>query len=222
MKKTRTVFLTLFTFVSAITLTACAPGALSKKDLEGTQLTIDQFFYDNYKGKVDENDNTNAGATMYRGVFNEVNFSQLERPSINFRSFCEAKGGVFSKYAANERPAARLANPEFTSNDVYHIEKSANKIRGLASASANFDAAIFADNYQKHFVDVNYPQKYRDVINLAEKKDAFGGFVCLKGADAQWSVIISPQEYEPAKDPTNALDNPILWLMVKVTKGAEK
>lgn len=172
-------------WVAVLALAGCATSTLSVEDAKQyAGLSINEFL-----GKRFGDGKAPRGAVQYKAYFNDVNYTQLQRPTTELVNFCKAQGG----------------NPErvkpFTGNPFASYYKSpfVAGVQGAAYARSRGANESIANSVGQD-VEAQAKAQNEEVDRRSKgyriSKDMYGDWTC-QGAARPWTVSVVPVQFIP-------------------------
>lgn len=195
-------------------MAGCATSTLSSTEAsQYANLSVDEFLRTRFK---DRQSLEVGGTIRYLAYFNDANFRQLERPTVELWNFCRAGGGKLT------RTEAHTGDPVGS----YYTSPIAAAMKGRAAAARAGRPDLAADTAVQAVLindQVNASlgaAEARKVFAVVREKGAYGTWEC-EYADASrpaWRASILPIAYAPPREPGNDLTNHRMIIEVAASK----
>lgn len=198
-----------------LVVSGCATSTLSSTEAaQYANLSVDEFL----RTRFNDRQSVEVGGTFrYLAYFNDANFRQLERPTVELWNFCRAGGGKLT------RTLAHTGDPVGS----YYTSPIAAAIMGRAAASRAGRPDLAADTAAQAVLineQINASQgaaEARKAFAAVRDKGAYGIWECeyAEGKRPAWRASILPIAYSPPRDPGNDLTNHRMIIEVVVSKA---
>lgn len=198
-----------------LVVSGCATSTLSSTEAaQYANLSVDEFL----RTRFNDRQSLEVGGTFrYLAYFNDANFRQLERPTVELWNFCRAGGGKLV------RTEAHTGDPVGS----YYTSPIAAAMMGRAAAARAGRPDLAADTAVQAVLindQVNASQgaaEARKAFAAVRDKGAYGTWECeyAEGKRSAWRASVLPIAYSPPRDAGNELTNHRMIIEVAASRA---
>lgn len=184
-------------------LSGCATSTLTQSESKQyADLSLVDFLETRFQ---DRQSVAVKNTVRYLAYFNDVNFIQLERPTVELRNFCQAGAGKML------RTQAHTGNPL----GKFFSTPAGNALRGFLYSTSRGRPDLAQDVAVRTFLLTEFVNSYFEEAEAqrayatVRDKGTFGTWECKyeQGERKPWRVDVLPIVYAPRRDPGNLLTN---------------
>lgn len=174
-------------WLGLLLLAGCAPSAITVDDAKQyAGLGLNEFLAKRF---ADRQSKYEGDVVRYKAYFNDINYTQLERPTTELMNFCKAQGGTL------ERTQAYAGNPF----GRYYVSPLAAGMEGAAYARAKGSTSTITGAVAQDRMEE--AQRQNDEVNARAKgyrSLLYGEWTC-QGIANPWRANVVPIEFVPRK-----------------------